>query len=308
MVRILVSDRLDEEGLEILRREGFEVDVKLNLPADQLREAVKDYDVLLVRGRTKVTREVLEASDKLKLVVRAGIGLDNIDLEAARQRGVRVENTPEAVSSAVAELTIALMLAVARRLPEADRTVKGGGWSKEKFLGLELRGKTLGIIGLGRIGCEVAKICRAMEMRVIFYDVVDRDEWAEKYGCEPVASLEKLLAEADIVSIHVPLTSSTYHMIGRRELSLMKPGAILINTSRGAIVDEQALLEALKEGRLGGVGLDVYEEEPPKSRELLSLPNVVCTPHIGAQTKEAQKAASIAAARKVIEFFRGGAG
>jgi len=204
----------------------------------------------------------------------------------------------------VAELTVALMLAVARRLPEADRMVKGGGWSKEKFMGLELRGKTLGIVGLGRIGCEVAKICRAMDMRVIFYDVVDRSEYARMYSCEPVASLERLLTESNVISIHVPLTPETYHMIGEREIALMKPGAILINTSRGAVVDEQALLEALKAGRLGGAGLDVYEEEPPKNMELLSLPNVVCTPHIGAQTREAQKLASIAAARKVISFFK----
>jgi D-3-phosphoglycerate dehydrogenase len=304
MVRVLVSDRLGEEGLKLLRQEGFDVDVKLNLSPEQLKEAVKECDALLVRGKTKVTREILEASSSLKLVVRAGVGLDNVDLKAAGELGVKVENTPEAVSFAVAELTVALMLAVARRLPEADRMVKGGGWSKEKFVGLELRGKTLGIIGLGRIGCLVARTCRAMDMRVIFYDVVDRSEYAQMYGCEPVVSLERLLSEADIVSIHVPLTPETRHMIGEREIALMKPGAILINTSRGAIIDEQALLEALKTGRLGGAGLDVYEEEPPRNMELLSLPNVVCTPHIGAQTSEAQKLASITAARKVIEFFK----
>jgi D-3-phosphoglycerate dehydrogenase len=304
MVRVLVSDRLDEEGLTLLRREGFEVDVKLNLSPEQLKEEVGGCEALLIRGRTKVTREILEASSSLKLVVRAGVGLDSVDLKAAEEFGIRVENTPEAVSSTVAELTVALMLAVARRLPEADRMVKGGGWSKEKFMGLELRGKTLGIVGLGRIGCEVAKICRAMDMRVIFYDVIDRSEYARMYGCEPVASLERLLAESNVISIHVPLTPETYHMIGEREIALMKPGTILINTSRGAIVDEQALLEALKAGRLGGAGLDVYEEEPPKNMELLSLPNVVCTPHIGAQTREAQKLASITAARKVISFFK----
>lgn len=303
MVRILVSDRLGEEGLELLRREGFQVDVKLNLTPEQLKEEVKGYDALLIRGKTRVTREVL-AGSSLKLVVRAGVGLDNVDLEAASKLGIKVENTPEAVSSAVAELTVGLMLAVARRLPEADRTVKGGGWSKEKFVGRELRGKTLGIIGLGRIGREVAKVCRAMGMRVIFYDVEDRSEYAKAYGCEPMVSLESLLSQADIVSIHVPLTPQTRHIIGERELSLMKPGAILINTSRGAVVDERALTKALKDGKLGGAGLDVYEEEPPKSLELVSLPNVVCTPHIGAQTVEAQKQASITAAKKVIEFFK----
>ncbi|MHC1589881.1 MAG: hydroxyacid dehydrogenase [Candidatus Hecatellaceae archaeon] len=304
MVKVLVSDRLGEEGLKLLRQEGFDVDVKLNLSPEQLKEAVKECDALLVRSKTKVTREILEAASNLKLVVRAGVGLDNVDLKAAGELGVKVENTPEAVSFAVAELTVALMLAVARRLPEADRMVKSGGWSKEKFVGLELRGKTLGIIGLGRIGCLVAKTCRAMDMRVIFYDVVDRSEYAQMYSCEPVVSLERLLSEADIVSIHVPLTPETRHMIGEKEIALMKPGAILINTSRGAIVDERALLAALKSGRLGGAGLDVYEEEPPRNMELLSLPNVVCTPHIGAQTSEAQKLASITAARKVIEFFK----
>ncbi|MHC1564157.1 MAG: hydroxyacid dehydrogenase [Candidatus Hecatellaceae archaeon] len=304
MVKVLVSDRLGEEGLKLLRQEGFDVDVKLNLSPEQLKEAVKECDALLIRSKTKVTREILEVASNLKLVVRAGVGLDNVDLKAAGELGVKVENTPEAVSFAVAELTVALMLAVARRLPEADRMVKSGGWSKEKFAGLELRGKTLGIIGLGRIGCLVAKTCRAMDMRVIFYDVVDRSEYAQMYSCEPVVSLERLLSEADIVSIHVPLTPETRHMIGEKEIALMKPGAILINTSRGAIVDERALLAALKSGRLGGAGLDVYEEEPPRNMELLSLPNVVCTPHIGAQTSEAQKLASITAARKVIEFFK----
>ena len=303
MVRVLVCDRIDEEGLKLLRGKGFQVDVKLGLTPEQLKETVKNYDALLVRGKTRVTREILEAAKGLKLVVRAGVGLDNVDLEAASRLGVKVENTPEATTSSVAELTIGLMLAVARRIPEADRTVKGGGWGKEKFMGLSLKGKTLGIVGLGRIGCEVARVARALGMRVIYYDVVDRSAVARELGCEPTASLEELLRQAEIVSIHVPLTPETRHLIGKHELSIMKPNAILVNTSRGAVVDEEALLEALKTGRLAGAGLDVFEEEPPKNLELLRLPNVVCTPHIGAQTVEAQKEASIQAAKKVIEFF-----
>ncbi|RLI33305.1 3-phosphoglycerate dehydrogenase [Candidatus Bathyarchaeota archaeon] len=236
-------------------------------------------------------------------MVRVGVGLDNVDVEAARQLGIQVENTPEATVSSVAELTIGLMLAVARSIPEADRTVKAGGWSKEKFMGSLLKGKTLGVIGLGRIGCEVARIARAMGMRVLFYDVLDRSREAREIGCEPLESLEKLLSESDVITVHVPLTAETRRMIGRRELSLMKPGAILINTSRGAVVDEQALLEFLREGRLAGAGLDVFEEEPPRSLELVKLPNVVCTPHIGAQTMEAQREASLLAARKILRFF-----
>ncbi len=306
MVKVLVCDRVDEEGIKILKENGFEVDVKLNLTREQLKEEVKNYDALIVRSRTKVTREVLEAAGNLKLIVRAGVGLDNIDLEAARERNIAVTNTPEAISSSVAELTVGLMLAVARGIAEADRTVKGGGWSKEKFVGLGLKGKTLGIIGLGRIGCEVARVGKALGMKVIFYDVAPRDEVAKEIGCEPAGSLEELLASSDIISIHVPLTAETRHLIGERELSKVKPGAILINTARGAIVDEKALYWALKSGRLGGAGLDVYEEEPPKNIDLVRLPNVVCTPHIGAQTREAQREASLIAARKIVEFFRGG--
>lgn len=305
MVKVLVCDRVDEEGIKILKENGFEVDVKLNLTREQLKEEVKNYDALIVRSRTKVTREVLEAAGNLKLIVRAGVGLDNIDLEAARERNIAVTNTPEAISSSVAELTVGLMLAVARGIAEADRTVKGGGWSKEKFVGLGLKGKTLGIIGLGRIGCEVARVGKALGMKVIFYDVAPRDEVAKEIGCEPAGSLEELLASSDIISIHVPLTAETRHLIGERELSKVKPGAILINTARGAIVDEKALYWALKSGRLGGAGLDVYEEEPPKNIDLVRLPNVVCTPHIGAQTREAQREASLIAARKIVEFFRG---
>ena len=304
MVRVLVCDRIDEEGLNLLRGKGFQVDVKLGLPPEELEKTVGGYDVLLVRGKTKVTRRVLEAGKgSLKLVVRVGVGLDNVDVEAARQLGIQVENTPEATVSSVAELTIGLMLAVARSIPEADRTVKAGGWSKEKFMGSLLKGKTLGVIGLGRIGCEVARIARAMGMRVLFYDVLDRSREAREIGCEPLESLEKLLSESDVITVHVPLTAETRRMIGRRELSLMKPGAILINTSRGAVVDEQALLEFLREGRLAGAGLDVFEEEPPRSLELVKLPNVVCTPHIGAQTMEAQREASLLAARKILRFF-----
>jgi len=305
LVKVLVCDRVDEEGIKILKENGFEVDVKLNLTREQLKEEVKNYDALIVRSRTKVTREVLEAAGNLKLIVRAGVGLDNIDLEVARERNIAVTNTPEAISSSVAELTVGLMLAVARGIAEADRTVKGGGWSKEKFVGLGLKGKTLGIIGLGRIGCEVARVGKALGMKVIFYDVAPRDEVAKEIGCEPAGSLEELLASSDIISIHVPLTAETRHLIGERELSKVKPGAILINTARGAIVDEKALYWALKSGRLGGAGLDVYEEEPPKNIDLVRLPNVVCTPHIGAQTREAQREASLIAARKIVEFFRG---
>jgi D-3-phosphoglycerate dehydrogenase len=305
LVKILVCDKISEEGLKILEENGFQVDVKLNLTKEQLKEEARSYEALIVRSRTKVTREILENAEELRLVVRAGVGLDNIDLEAARERGVTVVNTPEAVSSSVAELAVGLMLAVARSIAEADRTVKGGGWSKERFVGLRLKGKVLGILGLGRIGCEVARVGRALGMKVIFYDVVARDEIAKEIGCEPVESLETLLANSDIISIHIPLTAETRYLIGEKELSKVKPGAILINTARGAIIDEKALYWALKSGKLGGAGIDVYEEEPPKNRDLLKLSNVVCTPHIGAQTKEAQKEASTVAAQKIVEFFKG---
>jgi D-3-phosphoglycerate dehydrogenase len=303
-VKILVCDPIDIEGVEKLRREGFEVDVKSSIKQAELEKVVAGYDVIVVRSRTKVTKQLMEKEGRLKVVGRVGAGVDNIDSEAAKKSGIVVLNTPEAPSDSVAELTIGLMLTIARRISFADYSMKDGKWAKKELEGLLLNGKTLGLIGLGNIGAKVAKIAKALGMKiVVFKRTPPSRELLELLEAEFVP-LGELLRRSDVVSIHIPLTVQTTGLIGEKELSLMKKGAILVNTSRGGIVNEDELLKALKSGRLGGAGLDVYCVEPPKNLELVQLLNVVCTPHIGAQTEEAQKAASVLLAEKIIQFFK----
>ena len=303
-VKVLVCDPLDAEGLERLRREGFVVDVKSSIEQAELEKVVADYDALVVRSRTKVTRQILEKGKRLRVVGRVGAGIDNIDSKTAEKRGIAVLNTPEAPSDSVAELTVGLMLALARRIPLADRSMKDGKWAKKELEGTLLNGKTLGLIGLGNIGAKVAKIAKAFGMKIlVFKRTQPSREMLESLGAEYVPLVE-LLRRSDVVSVHIPLTDKTAGMIGERELNAMKKGVILVNTSRGGIVDEDALFKALKSGRLGGAGLDVYCVEPCGNLELVRLPNVVCTPHIGAQTEEAQKAASVLLAEKIIQFFK----
>jgi D-3-phosphoglycerate dehydrogenase len=303
-IKILVCDPIDVEGIEKLRREGFEVDVMSSIEKAELEKVVAGYNALVVRSRTKVTKQLLEKGGRLKVVGRVGSGVDNIDSKAAEKRGIAVLNTPEAPSDSVAELTIGLILAIARRISFADRSMKDGKWAKKELEGSLLNNKTLGLIGLGNIGAKVAKIAKALGMKiVVFKRTPPSRELFELLEAEFVP-LDELLRRSDVVSVHVPLTAQTAGMIGEKELSLVKKGVILINTSRGGIVDEDALLKALKSGRLGGAGLDVFCVEPSKNIELIQLSNVVCTPHIGAQTKEAQKAASVLLAEKIIQFFR----
>ncbi|NIR86180.1 3-phosphoglycerate dehydrogenase [Candidatus Bathyarchaeota archaeon] len=302
--RVLVCDPIHEAGIEKLRQAGFEVDVKLTISHDELREAVSNYDALVVRSRTKVTNEIIEAGKQLKVIGRAGVGLDNIDLEIAEKQGITVLNTPEAPAEAVAELTLGLMISLARKISLADRAIKGGEWIKKKLEGWELRGKTLGVVGLGNIGERVAKTAKAMGMKILITKrTPPKPELLRELEGEFIP-LPELLQRSDVVTIHVPLTPQTHHMIGAKELQLMKDGAFLINTSRGAVVDGKALLEALRSGKLAGAALDVYETEPPRDQRLIGLPNVVCTCHIGAQTKEAQRAASIMIAEKIINSLK----
>lgn len=302
--RVLVCDPIHEDGIEKLKRAGFEVDVKPTISHEELKNAVSNYNLLIVRSRTKVTKEIIEAGKQLKAIGRAGVGLDNIDLETAEKRGIAVLNTPEAAAEAVAELTIGLMISLARNIPFADRAMEGGEWIKKKLRGWELRGKTLGVLGLGNVGERVARIAKAMGMKILITKrTPPKPELLRELEGEFIP-LPELLQRSDLITIHVPLTPKTHHMIGAKELQLMKDGAFLINTSRGAVVDEKALLEALRSGKLGGAALDVYETEPPTDLTLMGLPNVVCTCHIGAQTKEAQKAASILIAEKIINSFK----
>ena len=301
--RILVADSINEDGVKMLLQEGFEVDIQTEITHDQLKETIQNYEAVIVRSRTKITKDIIENGKKLKAIGRAGVGLDNIDPEAAKNKGIKVFNTPEAPSRAVAELTTGLMLALARQIPKADNALKSGKWLKKELIGFELRGKTLGIMGFGNIGREVGRLARSLGMNILIHshDPIEPQIITELDAQE--VPHEELLQKSDILTIHIPFTKETYHSIGRNELQLMKPTACIINTSRGGVIDEAALTEALKTGRLAGAALDVYEEEPPKNTELITLPNVICTPHIGAQTEEAQKSASTIIARKVINYL-----
>jgi len=295
---VLVTDGLDEPGLALLR-EAAQVFESKTL------EALPESDALIVRGRTKVTAEVIRsAGPRLKVVGRAGVGVDNIDLEAARARGLTVVNAPEAATVAVAELTLGMMLALARQIPLADAGMRRAEWSKSELHGSELSGKTLGIIGVGRIGAAVASRAAAFGMRVLGHDPLLSDSELQRRGTEPF-SFDGLLRESDYICLHLPLTSETRGLIGRETLKKVKPGARLISAARGGIVDEAAVLEALEAGQLAGVALDVFAEEPPGELPLRQHPNVVLTPHIGAQTREAQSNAAKDIASEVLAALRG---
>ncbi len=305
--RVLVADPLEEAGIQLLNEVG-EVDVRTKLSEDALCEIVGNYDALVVRSGTKVTRRIIEHGVKLKVIGRAGVGVDNIDVEAATERGIFVVNAPSSVTTATAEHTFALLLALMRKIPAAFQSLREGKWERTKFVGSQLQGKTMGIIGLGRIGTQVARYAKAFGMRVIGCDPFISEERARQLGIE-LRELDDLLREADIVSLHVPLTKETRKMIDARAISLMKDGAILVNVARGGVVDEEALYEALVSGKLAGAALDVFEQEPPKedsiSAKLVQLENVVATPHLGASAKEAQEEAAIEVAKQVLAVLRG---
>ncbi len=303
--RVLVADPINQSSIKILLENGFEVDYKPEISPSELEEIIGGYNVLIVRGRTKVSAKVIErGAPRLKVIGRAGVGLDNIDVEAASKYGVKVLNTPEASTNSVAELVIGLMVAVARKIAWCDRAMRDGRWPKHEAMGIELAGKTLGIIGFGRIGRRVAKIAFAMGMNILAYDVVPIPSEVLMETATRLTSLEEVLKESDVVTLHVPLTAETWHLINAERLALMKPSAILINASRGGVVDEEALYQFLASKRLAGAGLDVFEHEPPLDSKLLKLDNVVVTPHIGAQTNDAQEAAGMMLAHKIIELFR----
>ena len=298
-MKVLITDPIAEEGIEILRQGGLEVEAAYGLKGHELIEKIGDFDALIVRSATKVTREVIEAGEKLKVIGRAGVGLDNIDLEAARERGIEVLNTPGATAVSVAELTIGMMIACARNIVRGTLGIKSSLWEKKALKGVELSGKRAGIIGLGRIGREVAKRLRCLGMEVVYYDpLVSESDLATRL------ELDELLRTSDFITLHLPLTEQTHHMIGEREFEMMKDGVILVNCARGGIVDEEALYHALKSGKVRAAGLDVFEVEPLNRSKLIELNNVVLTPHIGAQTVEGQKRAGIEIARKVLESLK----
>lgn len=301
--KVLVCDEISEGGIKILRDAGFKVDANFTITSEQLKKEIANYDSVIVRSRTQIIKEVIEAGKNLKVIGRAGVGLDNIDVEAAKKRGIEVLNAAEAPTASVAELTIGLMLSLVRQISKADQAMKEGKWIKKELVGRTLKGKTLGIVGFGRIGGHVALVAKVMGMNILVSDPHVDQSRLDEIGARRV-SLEELLREADIVTVHVPLTPETRYMIGEKQFQLMKTGSYIINTSRGAIIDEKALLRALQPGKLAGAALDVFEVEPPTDLSLAKMPNVVCTPHVGAQTKEAQDLAGVIIAEKVINSLK----
>jgi D-3-phosphoglycerate dehydrogenase len=306
MIKILVSDPSSEEGLRILKEiKDFQVDVKTDLKPEALKETIKNYDALIVRSATKVNKDIISAGQKLKVIGRAGVGLDNVDLEAATQKGIIVMNTPAGNTISTAEHTMSMILALSRNIPQADVSTKKGEWKRSKFMGVELYNKILGIIGLGRIGAEVAKRASSFGMKVLAYDPYLSREVAESMGIEMV-DLKELLKNSDYITVHTPLTDETKHMISTKEFAMMKKGARLINCARGGIIDEQALINAIKEGKVAGAAIDVFEKEPLSAdNELLKLDNVITTPHLGASTEEAQVNVAIEVAEIVRDALLG---
>ncbi|HEX6478965.1 MAG TPA: phosphoglycerate dehydrogenase [Ktedonobacteraceae bacterium] len=314
MVKILVADRIAQEGIDLLRTQlpEVEIDIRTSLKPEQLREIIGNYTALIVRSETRVTGNILAAAEQLKIVGRAGVGVDNIDIDAATRQGVMVVNSPTGNIVAAAEHTIAMLMAMARHIPEANASIKSGKWEKSRFLGVEVRNKVLGIIGLGKVGTEVAKRAQGLEMQVIAFDPYVAPEQARKLGVT-MLSVEDVLQQADFVTLHTSLTSGpngTRGLIGSHELRLMKAGARLINCARGGLIDEEALLNALNENRLAGAALDVFSQEPVRDdavlKQLLAHERVIATPHLGASTEEAQVGVATDVAEQIVSVLRGG--
>jgi len=306
MAKVLISDKLSPEAVKIFRARGIELDVKTGLPPAELRAIIDNYDGLAVRSATKVTKELLEAATRLKVVGRAGIGVDNVDVKSATARGVVVMNTPYGNAITTAEHAIAMMFALARQIPEASASTRSGKWEKNRFMGVELFGKTLGLIGCGNIGSIVADRAQALKMHVIAYDPYLTEQRALDLGVEKV-ELDDLFARADFITLHTPLTESTRNILSREAIGKLKHGVRIINCARGGLIDEAALADALRSGHLGGAALDVFETEPAKESPLFALDNVVCTPHLGAATTEAQENVALQVAEQMSDFLLTGA-
>jgi len=303
-LKVLVTDPLSEVGIKRLKKEAT-VDVASNLSESELVKRIKDYDALMVRSGTQVTRKVINAATKLKVIGRAGVGVDNIDVDAATEKGIIVINAPEGNTISAAEHTIAMMLALSRNIPQADVSLKSGKWSRSTFIGVEVHNKVLGIIGLGRVGAEVAKMAQGLGMQILAYDPFISTERAEELGVQ-LADMNEILKKSDYITIHAPLNKDTRHLIGDEQFKKMKDGVRLINCARGGIIDENALAKAIESGKVAGTALDVFENEPPHESPLLHLDNVIVTPHLGASTREAQVNVAVTAAEGVLEALKGG--
>jgi D-3-phosphoglycerate dehydrogenase / 2-oxoglutarate reductase len=291
-VRILISDKIFEEGIKLLEEKGYQITRAWDMAKSELPKIIGDYDVLIVRSATKVKGELLDNAKKLRIIGRAGEGLDNVDYEKANALGIALVNTPHVSYMSVAELTMGHLLALARNIVQSTTSLKQGKWEKEKLIGTEVNGKTLGVIGCGYIGKTVERLAMSLGMKVLPVEECVYDRFVP---------LAEMLPQADFITIHVPLTPHTRHMISTKEFNIMKNGVMLIDCSRGGVVDQEALYQALVSGKVAGAALDVFEEEPLKNSKLLTLDNVIATPHIGAQTHEAQLRASIQIAKRVIE-------
>ena len=302
-MKVLVAEPISDEGIGILRQHA-EVDIKLGLTPEELISTIGDYEALVVRSQTKVSAKVIEAGKKLQVIARAGVGVDNIDIAEATRRGIMVVNAPTGNTISAAEHTIALMLALARHIPQANTALKSGVWRRTDFMGTEVRNKTLGIIGLGNVGSEVARRARGLEMKLIAYDPFISVDHARSLQVRLV-SLEELLKEADFITLHIPLTSATKKLIGAKQLALVKPTARIINTARGGLIDEQALTKAINEKRLAGAAIDVFATEPVTKSILFETDNIIVTPHLGASTTEAQATAARDVAEQIIDVFNG---
>ena len=304
-MKVLVTESIAEEGMDVLR-DCAEVDIRLGLKPEELLALIGDYDALVVRSQTKVSAEVIDAGKKLQVIARAGVGIDNIDVATATRRGIVVGNAPTSNTISAAEHTIALMLALARHIPQANAALRSGVWKRDDFMGIEVRDKTLGIIGLGSVGSEVARRARGLEMKLIAHDPFISEETARELGVSLV-DLDTLLAESDFISVHAPLNDQTRHMIDETALRKMKPTAILVNTARGGVVDTEALYKALKEGWINSAGLDVHETEPvPKDYPLFELDNVVISDHAGWYSEESIAELQRGAAEAVVAVLSGG--
>ena len=302
-MKVLIADPISQEGIEKIKKE-IDVDIATGLTEKELIKRIKNYDALIVRSGTNVTKEVINAGVQLRVIGRAGVGVDNIDVDVATEKGIIVLNAPEGNTISAAEHTIAMILALSRNIPQANALLKRGKWSRGKFMGTEVQDKTLGIIGLGRVGAEVAKRAHALGMHILACDPFIPVERAENLGASLVG-IDVLLERADYITIHAPLTKDTYHMISDAQFGKMKNGARIINCARGGIIDEGALLQAIKRGKVAGAALDVFENEPPEGSPLLDLDEVIATPHLGASTQEAQVNVSIAVAGGVLNAIKG---
>ncbi|UCF70082.1 MAG: 3-phosphoglycerate dehydrogenase [candidate division WOR-3 bacterium] len=299
-MKVLVSDPIAKEAIEVLKKAGIDAVEQTGLTPEELIKVIPDYEGIIVRSATKVTKEVIDAGKNLKVIGRAGVGLDNVDRSAAKEKNIKVINTPAATSISVAELALGMMFSAARRLPEATVSTKAGKWEKKKFKGYELFGSTLGIIGVGRIGTELAKRAKAMGMKVLAFDpYVKSSEHAQ------VVELDTLLKESDYISLHIPKTEETTHILNKAAFDKMKDGVVIVNCARGGVVDESALYEAITGGKVRIAAMDVYEVEPAKEHKLFSLDQVIATPHIGAQTAEGQLRAGVQIAELVRDALKG---